>query len=462
MKESVTFDLDIFLTVVFHHFQRERYLACSRGQLSFVPATGYRVHNGIMKVTLDLNIKGMSYLDVSNEIMSALYLDDIEREHTIFVMPDSVEFGSGAAYGENMGTLSWFMSFVASYPIVQVRFPIQEVMTVCDVIVFSHLSFGFQTKVHELGHNLGHAHSGSASSAYGDSTCMMGLFGDVSGDGYKCFNPAKTWYNSWFEEHHGIVYPLQQGYDGSLVGLDDITNNRISHSQHAVVKVDSSGTSGMNSNDLFLMFSRKEGINKDVPGIEDNRVIVTEQIRDGSPSVQVASLGSGESYVQQNWHKGKPLVIKNCALQRKGFALSSRVLVYYKGAGELSCDDIQLRSQGLSNKCITEKNGSLVMRTCEPLVSQRWHMDGNGHIRSSSMNNRCIMGENGSTEKGSRLVLGPCKDGKQYRFIISSGKIKPLKNRSVCIGKKKESNRLEFMPCSMPYTRWREVAFSET
>ena len=74
-----------------------------------------------MKVILDSNIAGKSYLDVSNELMSVLHLDGIERDHTIFIMPDSVEFGDGAAYGENMGTLSWFMSYVASYPIVQVH-----------------------------------------------------------------------------------------------------------------------------------------------------------------------------------------------------------------------------------------------------------------------------------------------------------------------------------------------------
>ena len=74
-----------------------------------------------MTVTLDSNIKGISYLDVSNQVMDELQLDDIERDHTMFVMPDSVDFGIGAAYGETFGPISWFMSFVASYPIIQVR-----------------------------------------------------------------------------------------------------------------------------------------------------------------------------------------------------------------------------------------------------------------------------------------------------------------------------------------------------
>ena len=74
-----------------------------------------------MTVTLSSDIKGMSYLDVSNQVMDTIGLDDIERDHTLFIMPDSVDFGNGAAYGESLGSVSWLMSFVASYPIVQVR-----------------------------------------------------------------------------------------------------------------------------------------------------------------------------------------------------------------------------------------------------------------------------------------------------------------------------------------------------
>ena len=314
------------------------------------------------------------------------------------------------------------------------------------------------SKVHEIGHNIGHAHSGSVSDVYGDSTCMMGGSGDYSSGNNKCFNPAKTWYNSWFQDHHGLVFPLQQGYDGNLVGVDDITNNRISHNQHAVVKIDSSDASGTNSNDLFLMFNQKEGINKDVPSNEDDRIIITEQARDGTQSLQVASLGNGESYVQGNWHKGKALVIKNCAVRRKGVALSSRVLVYYKGTGELSCDDVQLRNRGLSNKCIAEKNGSLVMSRCNSLFSQRWQIDDYGRIRSTHTN-KCIVGENEAIGVGTRLVLGPCKDGKKYQFIMSSGKIKARMNKEVCIGKSKISNRLELMPCSKAYTRWNKDTY---
>ena len=101
--------------------QRERYLSCSKGQLSFVPSNGYKIRNGVTTVTLDMNIKGMHYLDVSNEAMKTLQREDLEeRDHTILVMPDSVEFGNGAAYGETFGPMSWFMSFVASYPVIQV------------------------------------------------------------------------------------------------------------------------------------------------------------------------------------------------------------------------------------------------------------------------------------------------------------------------------------------------------
>ena len=72
-------------------------------------------------MTLNSNIKGMSYLDVSNQAMNELQLESIVRDHIIFVMPDSVDFGTGAAYGETFGEISWFMSYVASYPLIQVN-----------------------------------------------------------------------------------------------------------------------------------------------------------------------------------------------------------------------------------------------------------------------------------------------------------------------------------------------------
>ena len=440
--------------------QRERYMSCSNGQLSFVPTHGKHIRDGIMTVTLNWNIKGMSYLDVSNKAMDQLQQEDIERDHTMFIMPDSVNFGDGAAYGETFGQISWFMSFVASYPIIQVRqfsyVRSETTLMKKEMILTSLFAFlNLYSKVHEMGHNLGHSHSGSVSNPYGDSACMMGLAGDISLDSNRCFNPAKTWYNDWFREHHGIVSPLQQGYDGNLVGLDDTANNRISHNQHAVVKVDSTDANGQNSYDLFLMFNRKKGILKDVPSNIDERVIITEQASDGSESIQVASLASGESYVQRNWHKGKSLVVKNCALGQKGAALSSRVLIYYKGAGELYCNDVQLRNRGLSNKCITEKNGSLKVSSCNNLFSQRWHIDNDGRIHNTATN-RCIVGKNGATSAGTKVVLGPCKDGKKYQFIMSSGKIKPKRNKKVCIGKSKQSNRLELMPCARLYTQWDE------
>ena len=288
---------------------------------------------------------------------------------------------------------------------------------------------------------------------------MMGGTGDFTNGSNICFNPAKTWYNSWFQEHHGVVFPLQQGYDGTLVGLDDIANNRISHNQHSVLMIDGSDAGEANVKDLFLMYNQKEGINKDVPNNQDDRIIVTEQARDGSQSQQVASLGSGESYIQRNWHKGKALVIKHCKVPKQSVTRSSRVLAYYKGTGELNCDDVQVRNRGLSNKCIAEKKGSLVMSWCKPLFTQRWRIDGDGRIRSITKN-RCIVGKNEATKAGTKLVLGPCKDGKKYQFIISSsGRIKPKTNKQLCIGKSKTSNSLELMPCSQSYTRWNRDAF---
>eukprot|EP00979_Chaetoceros_neogracilis_P014150 scaffold4463_cov185-Chaetoceros_neogracile.AAC.1 len=71
----------------------------------------------------------------------------IGRDFTMIVCPDVVNFNGAAAYGQMPGTISWYRSKHASAPIAQ---------------------------IHEIGHNLGHGHSGKGTIEYADPTCNMG------------------------------------------------------------------------------------------------------------------------------------------------------------------------------------------------------------------------------------------------------------------------------------------------
>eukprot|EP00536_Pseudo-nitzschia_multiseries_P016358 jgi/Psemu1/313075/fgenesh1_kg.1087_\ len=69
-------------------------------------------------------------------------------------------------------------------------------------------SSSVSTQVHEVGHNLGLAHSGEGSETYGDQSGMMGFSYDVDDAPLMCFNPAKNYQLGWYKEQQDFVNPL--------------------------------------------------------------------------------------------------------------------------------------------------------------------------------------------------------------------------------------------------------------
>jgi len=225
----------------------------------------------------------------------------------MIVCPDVVDFGGAAAWGSRPGSYTWYRSMYASAPIVQ---------------------------MHEIGHNLGHSHSGKNGVTYADPTCNMGNQGSWSDGGTNfCFNAAKTWANKWYESYHVTIDPTSNTHDGTLVGINAVKDGTIAETgQDVVLKIASSGET-----DLYAMFNRKSGANNEVPQYGD-QVVITEQYREtGESSSWQASLSSGEEYTQSNWGASGTLTVKVCSLER-GSPGSARVLVYASGHATLSCD----------------------------------------------------------------------------------------------------------------------------
>ena len=126
--------------------------------------------------------------------------------------------------------------------------------------------------MHEIGHNLGHHHSGKGGVTYADPTCNMGNQGSWSDAGTNfCFNAAKTWANKWYESYHVTVDPSSATYDGTLVGINAVKDGTIAAGQDVVLKISSS-----NEIDLYVMFNRQAGANDEVPQYGD-QVVITEQ-----------------------------------------------------------------------------------------------------------------------------------------------------------------------------------------
>jgi len=285
---------------------RERYRACSKNKLDFVPATGPRVNNGIITVQTSSSLRGISYTDCGNLASRALP-SGISRNYIMFVCPDNTNFNGGAAWGQVGGSLSWYPSQYASAADVQ---------------------------VHELGHNLGYGHSGTdlRDNTYDDGTCHMSNEGGFTDESRKfCFNAAKYHYSNWFPEFYTTVTPTSANFKGDLVGIDDVVNNRAnSANQELVVKIQGSGQS-----DLFMMFNRKKGINSDVPEHGDQVVIIAQSSR-SAISVRLGALSTGQTGTISNWaNSGNALKIKVCSVDNGGDVAS--VIIYLENVNNVSC-----------------------------------------------------------------------------------------------------------------------------
>ena len=142
--------------------QRGQFRSCSNNQLTFDPATGTGVTDGILDVSVAYS--GKTYSDISNEILASMIPSDASYTF-IFYQYASTVVGLSGGLGSSPGISTWYSDGLTS------------------ILPFT---------VHEVGHNLGFDHDRYNGEEYGDPTGTMGGGGYcVDGDddsGKQCFN----------------------------------------------------------------------------------------------------------------------------------------------------------------------------------------------------------------------------------------------------------------------------------
>jgi len=241
----------IFGTNGDNHTLKSQYLDCSHGKLLFQPYTGMTragtyIDNGVIDVTINTYVPGTSRYDVEDAIERAAdqlvgRLQD-QFDHVMLCLPP------GSASGSNRNWIAY--GYVNSW------------LTVFN----DDFCESMTTQVHEIGHNLGLAHSGKDGISYGDKTGMMGYSYNRDNGPLQCFNPAKTYQLGWLNDKAVEVDPNAGRWEGTVIGTADYSNPTVDPNANVIVKVE----------DLYIGYNRKKGMNAGVNAAGD-AVIIVEQ-----------------------------------------------------------------------------------------------------------------------------------------------------------------------------------------
>ncbi|KAL3796919.1 hypothetical protein ACHAW5_005399 [Stephanodiscus triporus] len=141
------------------------------------------------------------------------------------------------------------------------------------------------TQMHEIGHNLGFAHSNELG-PYKDQTGMMGYSYSQDDGPVMCFNGAKSWQTGWLPTKSKVINP-GEFFESNLHGIADYNN---AASSYVLFKInDSSAT------DIYVAYNRKKGINSGTVEAGD-QVTITQAGGEGTSYAEselLAKLSAG-------------------------------------------------------------------------------------------------------------------------------------------------------------------------
>ncbi|MCX7553329.1 hypothetical protein OS175_05520 [Marinicella sp. S1101] len=262
---------------------------CSYGQLQMMPAQGQNITNGVVELTINIDVEGESRGTVRNAVVAAgnqlfgsLYA---QADHIMFALPPNTE-GGWIAYASINGASSTYNNRWATYVSAQ---------------------------MHELGHNFGMGHSGIGSNEYADRSGMMG-YSYSSDDGPRmCFNAVKSSKFGWYENKELTFYESdwrigQDTWRGQITGIADY--DQATANQHNLIKVHSID-GDQSSSSIHINFNRDAGINSGTRDGQDRLMVTSTNSPTGyNTSLVAANLASGESQTfNAFWSNNKDLII---------------------------------------------------------------------------------------------------------------------------------------------------------
>jgi len=270
---------EIFGTGVDQVNLSERYDTCSYGELTFEPYVGTTskgmIVDGVAEVTISVDVSGQSSYNIQNAVTTAAaeQIGNLSQEfdYVMLCLPPGTS-GGWIAYAYINSYLSVYNDKWCNYPSGQ---------------------------VHEIGHNLGLAHSGE-SSAYDDQSGMMGYSYSQDEGPRMCFNAAKNRQLGWYDSRTVQINIASEIWEGKITGIanykdDEITDEKVSVWFNLAGK------------DYYVSFNSKVGGGDDDMNsgtVEGGNQVLVHQRSQGtgySVSKLLAKLSANGEYTIQNY-----------------------------------------------------------------------------------------------------------------------------------------------------------------